>query len=129
MREYTIDKARATGILQQSLSKDIILDVEYIEEPEDIWSYLKSKYEPSGLAHQLSTYQEWQLIQYDGKDLENFINKHTQACSRLRESKVHVSDTIKPYQFITIISPWFDNFTAGIRDKLRSFREKRIYLF
>lgn len=40
-KEYTIEKAKATGILQQSLSRDIILDVEFIEEPEEIWNYLK----------------------------------------------------------------------------------------
>ena len=96
-----------------------------MEEPEDIWNYLRSKYEPSGLAHQFSMYQEWQLIQYDGKDLEDFINKYTQACSRLKESKVDVSDTIKLYQFITIISPWYEKFTATIRDKLRNIKDDK----
>ena len=125
LRDYTIDKAKAAGILQQSLSKDIILDVEFIEDPKDIWLYLKSKYEPSGLAHQFSMYQDWQAIHYYGKDLEGFIHKYTQACSRPKESKVNVSDTIKLYQFITIISPWFENFTAGIRDKLRGLKEDK----
>ena len=120
LKDYSIEDAKATGILQQSLSKDIILDVQYIDSPKEVWDYLKSKYEPKGLAHQFAIYQEWQSISYDGKDLEGFTHKYTQSCCRLKESKVDVSDTIKLYQFITIISPWFDNFTAGIRDKLRS---------
>ncbi|KAI0993623.1 hypothetical protein K3495_g14561, partial [Podosphaera aphanis] len=125
LRDFYIEKAKAAGILQQSLSKDIILDVEFIEDPCDIWTFLKSKYEPSGLAHQFAQYQEWQCVQYDGRNLEEFIHKYSQACSRLKESKVDVSDTIKLYQFITIISPWFENFTANIRDKLRTFNSEK----
>ncbi|KAI0997288.1 hypothetical protein K3495_g10899 [Podosphaera aphanis] len=125
LKEYTIDKAKATGILQQSLSKYIILDVEFLDDPEHIWNFLESKYEPNGLAYQFSMYQEWQSIQYDGKDLEDFIHKYTQACSQLKESKVDVSDTIKLYQFITIISPWYENFAATIRDKLRNIKNEK----
>ncbi|KAI1007728.1 hypothetical protein K3495_g492 [Podosphaera aphanis] len=52
LRNFYIEKAKASGILQQSLSKDIILDVEFIEDPCDTWTFLKLNYEPSGLAHQ-----------------------------------------------------------------------------
>ena len=58
LKEYTIEVAKAAGILQQSLSKDIILDVQYIDNPDEIWDYLKSKYDPKGLAHQFAIYQE-----------------------------------------------------------------------
>ena len=124
LKEYEIEKSKTTGILQQSLSQDIILDVEYLEEPQDVWTYLKSKYEPSGLAHQFAIYQEWQSIKYDGKGLEEFTHKYSQACARLKESKLDVSDTIKVYQFVTLISPWFETFTANLREKLRCLQKE-----
>ena len=95
LKEHEIEKSRTTGILQQSLSRDIILDVEYLEEPQDILAYLKNRYEPSALAHQFAIYQEWQSVNYDGKGLEEFTHKYSQACARLKEFKLDVSDIIK----------------------------------
>ena len=86
-------------------SQDIILDVEHLEEPQDILAYLKNKYEPSGLAHQFAIYQEWQSVNYDRKGLEDFTQEYSQACAGLKESKLDVSNTIKVYQFVTLISP------------------------
>ena len=122
LKFHEMDASQAIFIIQKYLPKTIMTDLRYLKTAFDIWQHLKKKYEPPGLTDGFSAYQEWQLLTYDGTDLEDFIDKYTYACARLKGTPVDVNDAVKLYRFITMISPWFHAFAANFRASLRSMK-------
>ena len=85
-----------------------------------MFDYLKNTYEPQGLAHQYSRYQNWAQLKFDEKELQHFCNHYTSAVANLREGKLAIDDTIVVYQFLLHMSPFYDTYTAHIRQTMRA---------
>ena len=118
---HQLAASKASGILQQSLSKSIVMGIRTITDAHQIWHALRTKYEPTGLAHALTLFQAWEQLRYNGTNLEAFSEKYTQACDRLAETALDVSAAVKMYRFVTIMTPWFGPFTSDLR---AAFRKK-----
>ena len=49
--EHEMDASNALVLLEQSLPKSILMDVQHLETAFDVWQHLKKKFEPPGHRH------------------------------------------------------------------------------
>lgn len=110
---------QARSLIIQSCVSSVILALEPFKTSQEAWSYLQTKYAPQGLAHKYTKWGEWIGLTFDGRDLENFCTKYTTALTACKESDLAIDNEIALYQFIRLISPYFDGFASNQRQKLR----------
>ncbi|KYG39875.1 hypothetical protein M433DRAFT_9721 [Acidomyces richmondensis BFW] len=49
------------------------------ETSKEIWDYLEKQYRSSGTGHRMSTFEEWDSLYFEGKDLEEYCIKYQQS--------------------------------------------------
>ncbi|KJX98055.1 gag-pol polyprotein [Zymoseptoria brevis] len=122
--KYKMNLQKARGVLIQSVSKDIAMDLEHFTSAKEAWDHLEAKYKPSGMAYQFSKYQEWQQLSFDGKNIDHFASAYKSACTNMKEAKLEVDEAIQLYQFITLVSPYYNAFTTNLRERMRNAKDK-----
>jgi len=77
----------------------------------ECWKFLEQQYQPQGNAHSFARWIDWINLQYDGKDLPGLCSACRAALVALAETDIKIDEKATVFQFIHIISPFFENFT------------------
>ena len=78
-----------------------------IETPKEIWTYLKKNYGETGRALEMSTYQTWMTLEYDGKNLQQFLEQYQQCLFDLDSLGITLDTKLRVYELIRRVDSHF----------------------
>ena len=122
MDKYWQNCHKARGLIIQTVSNEILLNLEHIESAKECWDYLQEQYKPTGMAFAHAKFLEWDTLCFDGKDIQHYCNAYKATCSNLKEAQEELSNSLKLHRFIHQISPYYNAFCTGLRQDMRKIR-------
>ena len=125
MDKYWQNCHKARGLIIQTVSNEILLNLEHIESAKECWDYLQEQYKPTGMAFAHAKFLEWDTLCFDGKDIQHYCNAYKATCSNLKEAQEELSNSLKLHRFIHQISPYYNAFCTGLRQDMRKIVDKK----
>ena len=81
----------------------------------EIIDHLDTLYKPEGISHQLSVWQAFEAVKYEGSNVNGFCTKYRNSLQSAASCGLAIPVDIALYSFISRISDHFENFTANVR--------------
>ena len=115
---YRRNAALAHSIIIDSCVDRIVLLLENIDEPADVWKYLESKFQPTGAVKDYTAWIDLITMTFDGKDLRTFCDEYELALRACHQLDIYPEERLIIYHFIHLITPYFESYSCTLRDKM-----------
>jgi hypothetical protein len=92
-----------------------VISTELLTTSKELWNSLASTYLSSGIASKFAKYQDWLLIDFDGKNIEKFYSDYKSALLSITLYGLIVDEEIKVFTLLIKVKPYYESFVENIR--------------
>lgn len=118
----------AINIITLTLSLDIVISTESYTTSKQLWDALASTYLSSGIANKFARYQDWLLMNFDGKNVEKFCSDYKSALLRIASCGLTVNKEIKVFTLLIKVKLYYESFAANIHQQIRNTGEDSTFM-
>jgi hypothetical protein len=105
-----------------------VISTELLTTSKELWNSLASTYSSSGIASKFAKYQDWLLMDFDGKNIEKFCSDYKSALLSIASCGLTVDEEIKVFTLLIKVKPYYESFAANIRQQIRDTREDSSFM-
>ena len=117
---WEVCAARVSSLILMCCNQPIQRVCASINTPKEIWVYLKKNYGETGRALEMTTYQTWMTLEYDGKSLQTFLEQYQQCLFDLDSLGIQLDEKLRVYELIRRVDSHFPLWTQVQRSEIRS---------
>ena len=108
---WEVCAARVSSLILMCCNQPIQRVCARINTPKEIWVYLKKNYGETGRALEMTTYQTWMTLEYDGKSLQTFLEQYQQCLFDLDSLGIQLDEKLRVYELIRRVDSHFPLWT------------------
>lgn len=105
LRQHTMRDAVALTVLVNNTIESIMVTLDDFLTAKEVYDYLSTNYEQSGIAHEMSLWQEFASLTFQpGDSIEKFCYKYKNLINQCQAIGLAIPSSIQSYQFVYLVS-------------------------